>query len=206
MNINIFDIEKSEREKDFILKNGDKGIEVIADLIDACKNDIPIVGSFIKLGKIAINMKDWFFIEKLRTFLLGGVDVDKEKKERFFASLDDDSYKRISSYLLHLLYSAEEKDKAFIMGRIYRARMMEEIDNEDMLRLCSIIGRAFLPDLHHLGEYTNENDEETIASQSFINLGLIDNYSGGMWLNSPSLVLNDTGIKLYNILEEAKWV
>lgn len=112
---------------------------------------------------------------------------------------------RISLYLINLLNAAEEEDKAAIMGQIYRARLLREIDNDQMLRLCSIVTRAFLSDLQKLPDYLEENKNITLEAQSFINLGLIDNFLGGYWKNDESCSLNDTGRLLYNIMYKSGW-
>ena len=71
----------------------------------------------------------------------------------FLNSLDEKDYKRINAMMTHLLYSAEEDGKATLMGKIYRSRLLGEIDDEMMLRLCSVVNKAFLTDLNHLEEY-----------------------------------------------------
>lgn len=202
--MNIFDIEKSKRDADFIKKNGELELEVAADIIEKCK-DVPYVGSLIKLGKVFINIKDWWFTKKLAKFLTASEDIDEETKNRFYSSLSQEDYKRISAYLIHLLSTAEEEDKATIMGSIYKARLMNRINNDEMLRLCSIVTRAFLPDLKRLPDYLEDNTDISLEAQSFINLGLIDNFVGGIWKDSESCCLNDTGKHLHNILSESGW-
>ena len=91
------------------------------------------------------------------------------------------------------------------MGSIYKARLMNRIDNDEMLRLCSIVTRAFLPDLKRLPDYLEENTDLSLEAQSFINLGLIDNFVGGVWKDDESCCLNDTGKLLHDILSESGW-
>ena len=202
--MNIFDIEKSKRDADFIKKNGELELEVAADIIETCK-DVPYVGSLIKLGKVFITIKDWWFTKKLGKFLTASEDIDEETKNQFYSSLSQEDYKRISAYLIHLLSTAEEEDKAMIMGSIYKARLMNRIDNDEMLRLCSIVTRAFLPDLKKLPDYLEDNTDISLEAQSFINLGLIDNFVGGVWKDDESCCLNDTGKLLHDILSESGW-
>lgn len=119
--------------------------------------------------------------------------------------MKENDNKRISSYLIHLLYNSEEDEKAKIMGLIYKARLLDEIDNDMMLRLCSIVYKSFSPDLKKLPLYTKKNKEESIEANNFINLGLIDNYVGGTWIDEPAWELNDIGTTLYGILNQNKW-
>ena len=107
--------------------------------------------------------------------------------------------------MIHLLSTAEEEDKATIMGSIYKARLLYKINNDEMLRLCSIVTRAFLPDLKRLPDYLEENTDISLEAQSFINLGLIDNFVGEVWKDDESCCLNDTGKLLHDILSESGW-
>lgn len=91
------------------------------------------------------------------------------------------------------------------MGMIYKARILNEIDNDMMLRLCSIVSKSFLPDLKMLPNYKEQNNEDSIEANNFINLGLIDNYVGGFFVNEPSWKLNEIGNQLYEILNQNKW-
>lgn len=104
-----------------------------------------------------------------------------------------------------MLYISEEDEKAKIMGMIYKTRILNEIDNDMMLRLCSIVYKSYLPDLKKLPYYIEKNNEDSIEANNFINLGLIDNYVGGSWLNEPIWELNDIGNQLYEILNQNKW-
>lgn len=202
--MNIFEIERSKRDADFIKQNGELELEVAADIIETCK-DVPYVDSLIKLGKVFITIKDWWFTKKLAKFLTASEDIDEETKNQFYSSLSQEDYKRISAYLIHLLSTAEEEDKATIMGSIYKARLMNRIDNDEMLRLCSIVTRAFLTDLKRLPDYLEDNTDISLEAQSLINLGLIDNFVGGVWKNDESCCLNDTGKLLHDILSESGW-
>lgn len=202
--MNILEIQKSKSTRDFILKNGNFELEVVADIIEVSK-DIPFVGSLFKLGKVAINYMDWRFINKLSIFLEASSDINEEKIQLFIKELTPKENKHISSYLIHLLYSSEEDEKASIMGMIYKTRLLNEIDNDTMLRLCSIISKSFLIDLKKLPLYINQSNEDSLEASNFINLGLIDNFVGGYWVNTPTWILNDIGKTLYRILKSNKW-
>lgn len=202
--MNILEIQKSKSTRDFILKNGNFELEVVADIIEVSK-DIPFVGSLFKLGKVAINYMDWRFINKLSFFLEASSDINEEKIQLFIKELTPKENKHISSYLIHLLYSSEEDEKASIMGMIYKTRLLNEIDNDTMLRLCSIISKSFLIDLKKLPLYINQSNEDSLEASNFINLGLIDNFVGGYWVNTPTWILNDIGKTLYRILKSNKW-
>ena len=175
--MNIFEIQQSKQDKEFVMKNGSLEFEVFADILKTAE-DIPYIGSLFKLGKVAVNYMDYRFVRKLHFFLEQSESVEPEKKEKFLNNLSPDDYKRINSYLTQLLYSSEEDGKAILMGKIYRSRLMEEIDNDMMLRLCSIVNKAFLPDLEHLREYVVDNSSYDYVRDNLNSLGLLRDLGG----------------------------
>ncbi len=207
--MNIFQIQQSKQDKEFVLKNGSLEFEVFADILKTAE-DIPYIGSLFKLGKVAVNYMDYRFVRKLHFFLEQSESVEPEKKEKFLNSLSPDDNKRINSYLTQLLYSSEEDGKAMLMGKIYRSRLMEEIDNDMMLRLCSIVNKAFLPDLEHLREYVEDNSSYDYVRDNLNSLGLLRNLGGtyqkenGEWAGvgfGPAIHrLNDVGNELLRIM------
>lgn len=170
--MNIFEILQSKDDREFVLKNGSLEFEVFADILEKTA-DLLYLGSLFKLGKVAVNYMDYRFVRKLHFFLAESENIEPEKKEKFLNSLDEKGYKRINSMMTHLLYSAEEDRKATLMGKIYRSRLMGEIDDEMMLRLCSMVNRAFLADLDHLKKYIEENDSDDYITDNLNSLGLL---------------------------------
>lgn len=202
--INLFDIQKSSQDIKYLKDNSKLGLDIATDIIDSLSG-MPILGSLLRIGKIGLNVIDLFFIRKLAKFIEQSDEISEEEKNNFLSSLDKKDYEHISSYLLHLLYISEEEEKARIMGMIYKARILNEIDNDMMLRLCSIVYKSFLLDLKKLPSYKEQNKEDSIEANNFINLGLIDNFVGGVWIDEPSWKLNDIGNQLYEILNQNKW-
>jgi hypothetical protein len=202
--INLFDIQKSSQDIKYLKDNSKLGLDIATDIIDSLSG-MPILGSLLRIGKIGLNVIDLFFIRKLAKFIEQSDEISEEEKNNFLSSLDKKDYEHISSYLLHLLYISEEEEKARIMGMIYKARILNEIDNDMMLRLCSIVYKSFLLDFKKLPFYKEQNKEDSIEANNFINLGLIDNFVGGVWIDEPSWKLNDIGNQLYEILNQNKW-
>lgn len=106
---------------------------------------------------------------------------------------------------MHFLLHAEDEEKADLMGYCYEECLRGKIDTSNFLRMCFVINNAFLDDLRELPNYVKVIEECSIASNNFINLGLIDNYVGGVWKNSQSYQLNEFGLKFYEILKAHDW-
>lgn len=177
--LNIFGIQESKEAKEFVMKNGSLEIEVFAEIIKQTK-DVPYIESLFKLGKVAVNIMDYWFVRKLRIFLEQSENLDVEKKERFLKDLSAKDYKRIGRYLTQLLYSTDEEGKAELMGKIYKSRLLDEIDNEMMLRLCSVVNNSFLSDLDYLEDFVSETGRDDYISDNLNALGLLQD-KGNMY-------------------------
>jgi hypothetical protein len=87
---------------------------------------------------------------------------------------------------------------------------MEEIDNDMMLRLCSVVNKAFLADLDHLHEYVEDNSSYDYVRDNLNSLGLLRELGGtyqkedGEWAGigfGPAIHrLNDVGKELLKIM------
>ena len=146
-------------------------------------------------------------MRKLHYFLAESDNIEPEKKEEFLNGLDKKDYKRINAMMTHLLYSAEEDSKATLMGKIYRSRLLGEIDDEMMLRLCSVVNKAFLADLDHLQEYVEKNESNDYMRDNLNALGLLQDlgnakvpqYSSSLTFGNTIYKLNRVGKELLRI-------
>lgn len=210
MDNTIFDLQQSRNDVNFVIDNAYLEAEVCADIMTTAM-DIPYVGSLLKLGKVASGYFDYRFVRKLGRYLKCANEIPPEEVTDFITTLSHKDKKRISDYITQLLYSAEEDKKADIMGMIYVRRVRGEINTDMMLRLCSIVARAYLPDLSHLGEYKEVSEVNTFVTDNLTALGLLADAgnmyeeSGDGWESTgfgpTKHVLNEVGITLYQILE-----
>lgn len=208
--MDIFGLQQSKADLDFIKTNANLEFEVAADIIETCQN-LPYIGSLFKLGKVAVNYMDWNFIRKLGKFLNESAQISEEKKEKFINNLDKGDYKRIYEYMSHLLYTAEEDGKAVLMGKIYKTRLLDAIDNDMMLRLCSIVNKSFLQDLQYLERYTVVCEDADYITDNLNALGLLKD-EGNMYetdsedgwtrtgFGSTKHSLNEIGRRLFEII------
>lgn len=98
------------------------------------------------------------------------------------------------------------------MGKIYVSRLYDEIDNDMMLRLCSIVNRAYMTDLDHLKDYQEISDTNTYITDNLVALGVLAD-SGNVYEEShdgwestgfgpTKHKLNEIGEKLCQILNK----
>lgn len=130
----------------------------------------------------------------------------------FLESISTEDKKRISEYLTQLLYTAEDEEKADLMGKIFARRALGEINNSMMLRLCSIVSRSFISDLDYLSDYLQVSDDNTFITDNLVSLGLLSD-CGNVYEESTEEMdssgfgptkhtLNQVGMTLYKIISD----
>lgn len=207
----IFELQKSRQDREFIAKNAEIELEVALDIAETLTN-IPYLGSLIKLGKVYSNIKDYHFIRKLGRFLEKVNEIEEDQINEFVSHLTTEEKKHISNYMTQLLYNAEEEAKAELMGKVYKRRVMGELDNSMMLRLCSIINRCYLEDLYFLEEFLTVSDNQNFITDNLLALGLLsdagnvykeekDGYESMGW-GPTKHSLNEVGMILYQIIAD----
>lgn len=200
----IFDLSVAKEENKFIEKSLLLESDVFSDVLEEMK-DFPWVGSLIKLGKVGKGFMDLKFVWKIGRFLKKSEDIEQEKKEAFLANLDKKDRKRMYEYLMHLLYTAEEDRKADVMGMVYRDRIMENIDNDMFLRLCSAVNKVYIDDVAKLEEYVKPIYMDDYVSNNLYSAGLLklsdpEGEDGGLFIG-VRYELNDIGRHLLRILK-----
>lgn len=204
MNDDILTLALSEKETDFVEAGFKINFDVATNITEVVSG-FPYIGSLVKLGSFGSRYIEYRFIKKAATFLRKDVDIPLKQKERFLNGLTPKDRKRISEYIMQYLLRAEDDEKAELMGFVYEECVYGKINHEMLLRLCSVIDKAFVFDLRLLPEYVQGSSESSVAANNLVNWGLIDNNEGGVWQNEPSFQLNEIGMKLYEILNQNNW-
>lgn len=208
-NNTIFDLQQSRKDAEFIAENAELELEVGADIIETVA-DVPYIGSLIKLYKVFHNYNDYRFFRKLGRFLKYANEIPEKEVTAFLKGLSTKDKKRISDYLTQLLYSAEDEEKADIMGKIYKRNINGEIDTNMMLRLCSIVNKCFVADLGHLSDYKDVSEKNDFVTDNLVALGLLAD-AGNMYKESgdgwegtgfgpAKHTLNEVGLTLCQII------
>ena len=177
--------------------------ELATTVLDALQT-VPLGGIVVSLYKTVSGIADYLLFKKFARFLepMSGMEIEVDE---YIERLSTVNRKKLGEYMISLLAQTESTEKAQLMGYIFKSAVRDEIDYIMMLRLVSIIGRAFVFDLKELPRYIDETRELTIAYNTFINLGLIDNETGGYWKGEPTVVLNEVGLTLCQILDRNGW-
>lgn len=201
----IFDLSIAKEADKFIKESLNLEMEVASDVIESMTG-FPWLGSLIKLGRVGKGYLDFRFVCKIGRFLQQSEDIEQDKKEAFVAKLNKKDRKRMYEYLMHLLYSAEEDGKAVIMGMVYKDRIMNNIDNDMFMRLCSSINKVYIEDVGRLQDYVNPLSKSDYVTNNLYSSGLLQmtesGVQGGTLKIGGSFELSEVGQHLLRIISK----
>jgi hypothetical protein len=119
--------------------------------------DIPIAGTLLSVGNLALTIKDRIFLRKVSGFLNGLRDIPKGRTEQFLMELEQQGIReRVGEKLLLLLDRQEELDKALWLGILFSAYIRGDIDRHDFELLAHSVTAAFLGDIEHIAIFLGD--------------------------------------------------
>ena len=209
----LLELTVYEQSKDSLEKLIDVEIDTFGQIMEELK-DMPYVDKLIKFCKVGFGIMNMWQIRKIARFLKGSETISDEEKDKYLNSLNKKDKQRISGYLTNLLYVTEDEEKAEILGLIYAARVKNEINNEDMLRLSSDVNKVFVFDLQLLNNYVSPHKYCGYTTDNLYSAGLLEQLSSaeeipedngvhGIAIGVRKYKLNIMGEKLMSILRNA---
>ncbi|WP_121964297.1 hypothetical protein [Myroides sp. N17-2] len=144
-----------------------------SDLLDK----VPIFGTFNKLCNIGNLFKVKCFEQKLKNFFIEIESIKLEDKIKFKGKIEKLSeYKNLAERILLVLDGFDEVEKATIIGKLFKALILEDITMQQYKKFMYIIDNCFLDDLIEFKEYHSferrEISEE--AQRSMLQFGLYE--------------------------------
>lgn len=213
-NDDLHELTASQYCNDVVKKGLNIEFDVALDIIETSQN-IPYLGSAIKLFQVGAHIYEFKrYYEKLANFLKHALEIPLEQRQEFVNSWNPTMRSKAAEYIISVLTTAEDTDKANALGLLYKARLLNEIDDEMLLRLTSIVNRIYIRDLRliDIDPDTACPDDDNIIS-NFTACGMIADQTG-MWHNNElrrdsngsfACHFNNAGKTLYNILKNADW-
>lgn len=209
----IHNLAASEYCNDVVNKGINAELDVLADIIETSK-EIPYVGSLIKLFNVGASVYSYCHnYKKLAHFLKHALELSISDRKKFVESWDTNMRKKAAEYIISVLNSAEDSDKADVLGLVYKARLLGRINDEMLLRLTSIVNRIYIRDLRMIDSAPeNTQDLDNIIS-NFSACGIIKDKSGSWQYGkmrrdeqgSLACHFNSAGKALYDILKKEEW-
>lgn len=174
------EVNLKEKSIDWATASIDTGVQKLLE--SDMFSGIPFVGLLVSSAKLGLSLRDKFFISKIRKMLddLGLSDPIKLKE---FAESIDQKYsdEKIGIALFTLIDTSEDYEKSVIAGKILKYALANDLPKEKLLRLLSIVNRAYTPYLRRLeslllliGSTANQINGSEIIEHLF-SIGLLSN-------------------------------
>lgn len=165
----LLQILKDKDFKSLSIEIIDNGIDFVKDAGDF---DIPFVSTGLKIISLPTKISGYFFAKKIRRFIEEVKMIDDDKRVSFVIKMEDDElYSKVGETTLVILDKLERKEKATLLGKLFKVYIEQKIDKDAYLRMSIMIERAFLEDLEMFG--TNELGILGIDNQAKINLHIV---------------------------------
>lgn len=213
-NDDIHSLTESHYIDEVVKKGLSDELDIAVDIVETSK-DVPYVGSVIKLYQVGSSLYSFYhYYKKLAHFLKHAVEIPINQRISFIESWNPKMRMKAAEYITNVLSTAEDTDKAEVLGMLYKARLLDQIDDEMLLRLTSIVNRVFIRDLRLIEVNPDEVicDDDNIIS-NFTACGIIADRTG-VWNDneirrdangSLACHFNSAGEALYNILKASGW-
>ena len=142
---------------------------------------IPVFGTLIKLHNGYVSVRDRLFIKKVLEFLYPLADTEVQQRELFLDELavDKGSRHKAGHALVLLLDRLDDLHKPQFIGRLYRAKMKERVNMEQLHRLCFIVDRAYIGDLLSIRGRKMGEEINGLLGHQLEALGLVEGDSIG---------------------------
>ena len=133
--------------------------------------EIPIIKTFLSVGKIAKNIRERNLIKNLVIVLneLNSGNIDKEKLNRHKEELRQD-HKKAEKELGRVLIIIEQtidNIKSSILGKLYKAYINQEIDWNLFVEFSEITNKLYVNDLSILLIYNNQLSDTSNRSDLY---------------------------------------
>lgn len=142
--------------------------------------DIPIFGSIAKLSKIGISIRDYLFIEKLKSFLLTLNKVSEKERKKFIEKhlTNDEKINIVGEKIFNVIDKIDTTQKAKYIGKIFNLYIQEIITEIEFYDLIYSIENF---KIHYTNLFINSCinieslNNNTEAIEHFITCGLFRN-------------------------------
>lgn len=157
----------------------DMGIDIADKMLDdtfedGLIKDIPILRTLYALYKATGNIGDYLLAKKIIYFINEINDVDPKKRLKMIQKIDESKEQaiRVGEKLIYILNRCDDHEKSVLIGKVFRAYLMEEISYDMFLRCVRVIDLAHVQDLKEIVNH-NESVELGPDYQKFVSIGVV---------------------------------
>lgn len=120
------------------------GLDSILD--EGIVKDIPILRTLVSIAKAGLHVRDRLYIKKIIHFLIQISSPTQEQRQAFIDKYCVDT-KRFEEAIHLILQQTDNMEKPALIGKIFRACILNRINFEDALVLSSMVNKALWQDL-----------------------------------------------------------
>jgi len=138
--------------------------------------DVPFIGTLMKLKNIGVGVREYLFTKKLLKFLNRINEVSRDDINKFIDKMEDDSdkKKKVGETLLLLIERMDEVEKSELLGNAFRSYLCRKINYEEFFRMGRAIDRCMVADLKFVHNYERATDAFPDAAFDLSSCGLIE--------------------------------
>jgi hypothetical protein len=171
--------------------------------------EIPIIGFLVSLWKTQANVREILYLKKLSSFLTPLSKISINERQLFIENTlkTDKSKEQFGEAILHLIERANSSEKTELYGRFFLAHIKGEYKYEEVLKICTMIDSAYLPELRKLILFMNTETEDVLLTSELYRSGFLTlaGLDGGSFTTQntggPVYIINWYGEQLVHIFK-----
>jgi len=158
---------------DILTDLGEVGLDRFID--EGVLNDIPLLGSLVKIYKSGKNVKEYLFAKKVEAFLDNLSDFTSDEVEKFNSEIDSDpEYKsRVAEHITLILDRLDDIEKSELLAKAFSSFINGTIDFDKFRRIARAIERCIIDDLNTVHNFERANDAHNDITYDLAACGLI---------------------------------
>lgn len=195
---------------DLLIDLSEVGLDNIVD--NELVKEVPVIKTVVSVYKLGHTLRERSYVRKLAGFLneISKGTVDNDKKEEYLRRITKNKaiFQHELEYVLILLDRFISEDKSKLLGRLYVARINEQINWIGFCQYSEVVDRLFIGDfecLHRdIMENKNRNEFENSSLQRLQGLGLVKpcEKASGYDINGNPLLFQQDGTYVFTTFGE----
>lgn len=168
-----------EKLTDIFTEYSEIVIDKLLDGDNELLKEIPLIKTINSIVQFKSTLDENIFLKKITKFLYSLKDISKEKKYEMISRIDNSGayQQRVGEKLLEILNRIESDLKPSIIGNLFKAFILEEIDYNTFLRYSFIVEKSFTQDFLIIKNHNEKgelysDDAKLIISSELFNIGI----------------------------------
>ena len=137
--------------------------------------DIPIIGTIVGAGKVALGIRENLFLKKIIYFISELKEIPTSKRHQMIDKIDSSQKYRIKvgEKLLYIIEKCDDHEKSKIIARLFSAFIKGMLTYDEFLRSACVVEKIIPEDLI---KFVNDDFESNalIDAGEYLNTGLVE--------------------------------